>query len=161
MALDALDRVRTAMSIELPPFMAGLVGGVIGWFVTQFVAEPLRRFFVMRREIAQHLLDYENVVAPRNERGEITEYFTGQDAPRLYDAQKQLRQLGTQMLSFVQTDALAANMIRWLWRYDPTKAGRSLMALSHDIAVFGDERARRRSDIIAALRVQSQRTATS
>jgi hypothetical protein len=142
------------MTIEVPAFVAGLVGGTIGWFVTQFIAEPLRRFFGMRRDIAQRLLDYENVTAPRNERGDVTEQFTEQDAVRLADAQRKLRELATQTLSFVQTDALAANLIQAIWRYDPTKAGRSLVGLSHDLAVYGSERARHRQNILEALRLK-------
>jgi hypothetical protein len=57
------------MDLKVPPFVAGLVGGVLGWLVTQFIAEPLRRFFGLRRDIAQRLLDYENVRTPREERG--------------------------------------------------------------------------------------------
>jgi hypothetical protein len=142
------------MDIEVPPFVAGLVGGVLSWFVTQFIAEPVRRFFGMRRDIAQRLLDYGNLSAPRNERGDITEGFTEQDETRLRDAQKKLRELATQTLSFVQTDAIAAKLIEVIWQYDPTKAGRSLFALSHDIAVYGNERKRHQDNILEALRIK-------
>jgi hypothetical protein len=67
----------------------------------------------------------------------------------------ELRQLGTKMLSFAHTDALATNLIRWLWRYDAIKAGRSLMGLSHDLAVYGSERARHRQNIQTALRIKA------
>jgi|RhiMetdeSRZDD1v2_1073273.scaffolds.fasta_scaffold1305731_1 hypothetical protein len=50
--------------MTLPPLIAGLVGGVISWFVRQFVPEPLRRFFEMRREIVLLLLDCEKVTRP-------------------------------------------------------------------------------------------------
>jgi hypothetical protein len=144
------------ISIELPPLILGLIGGVISWFLTQFVAEPLRRFLAMRRDIAQHLMDYENVRAPRDARGGITaaEDFTEQHAERLRDAQKRLREFGTQMLSFAQTDPMATKLIRYLWRYDPLKAGRSLVGFSHDIAVYGDERAAHRRNILDALRIK-------
>jgi hypothetical protein len=135
-------------------FVAGLLGGVLSWFVTQFIAEPLRRFFGMRRDIAQRLLEYGNVSAPRNERGDITKGFTEEDRVRLRDAQKRLRELGTQTLSFVQTDTLAANLIQKIWRYDPTKAGRSLLGLSHDLAVYGNERKRHGENIVDALRLK-------
>jgi hypothetical protein len=122
------------MDLKVPPFVAGLVGGVLGWLVTQFIAEPLRRFFGMRRDIAQRLLDYENVRAPRDERGGVTEEFSEQHAVRLGDAQKKLREFSTQTLSFVQTDALATYLLQRIWRYDLTKAGRSLLGLSNTIA---------------------------
>jgi hypothetical protein len=143
------------MAVELAPFVAGAIGGIGSWFVTQFVAEPIRRFLGMRREIVQHLLDFENVSAPRNDRGKITEDFSNHNSARLRDAQSELRRLGTKMLSFAHTDALATNLIRWLWRYDAIKAGRSLIGLSHDLAVYGSERARHRQNIQTALRIKA------
>ena len=139
-----------AMAV-LTQFIIGLIGGVAGWFVTQFVAEPLRRFFGIRQDIAQRLLDYENVRAPRNERGDVTEGFTEEDEVRLRDAQKKFRDLATQTISFVQTDALAARLIAALWRYDPKKAGRSLIGLSHSLAVYGNERYQHRNGVRNAL----------
>jgi hypothetical protein len=56
-------------------FITGFIGGIVGWLVTQFVAEPLTRFLRMRRDIAQHMLDYENILARCNDGGEITEPF--------------------------------------------------------------------------------------
>jgi hypothetical protein len=139
------------MPFELPPFIAGLVGGVIAWFVTQFIAEPLRRFFGMRREIAQYLLDYGNVRA----RGEDGQELTEQDKARLRDAQKKIRELATQTLSFAQTDALAANLLRWLWRYDLMRAGTALLMLSHELAIgTQDERQLAVKSIYKALRIK-------
>jgi hypothetical protein len=142
------------MTIDIPALIAGAVGGVIGWFVTQFIAEPLRRFFGMRRDIAQRLLDYEDVKAPRHQSGGVTEGFTAEDEVRLRDAQKKLRELAVQTMSFVQTDAFAATLIAVLWRYDPTKAGRSLVDLSHSLAVYGNERHKHRKDVHDALRLK-------
>jgi hypothetical protein len=142
------------MSIELHPLIAGLIGGVFSWFVTQLIAEPLLRFFGMRRDIAQRLLDYENVKAPRHQSGGVTEGFTEEDEVRLRDAQKKLRELAVQTMSFVQTDALAANLITALWRYDPTKAGRSLVDLSHSLAVSGYDRHQHRKGVLDALRLK-------
>jgi hypothetical protein len=83
---------------KLPSLIAGLVGGVISC-VGQFVPEPLRRFFEMRREIVQHLLDCENVGAPAMIEGCLClpEDFTEQDVARLRDAQNKSRQLGAQI----------------------------------------------------------------
>lgn len=142
------------MAIELSPFIAGLIGGIVSWFVTQSVAEPLRRFLGMRRDIAQHLLDYDNVAAARDVDGKRLEQFDEQDAARLRDAQKKLREFATQTLSYVQTDAVATNLIRWLWRYDPMKAGRSLIGLSNTLGAYGEERHRHRNNIRDALRIK-------
>jgi hypothetical protein len=153
MALAAHDRV-TAMTLDLAPLVMGAVGGIGSWFLTQFVAEPIRRFLGMRREIAQHSLDTDNVRARSNEKGKPTKNFSEQDAERLRDAQSKSRQLGTQMLSFVHTDVLATKVIRLFWRYDPVEAGRSLIGLSNELAVYGGERARHRRNILTALRIK-------
>jgi hypothetical protein len=139
----------------LPSLIAGPVGGVISWFVTQFVPEPLRRFFKMRREIVQLLLDCENVTRPAMIEGCLClpEGFTEKDLARLREAQNELHRLGPQMLSLAQTSALALNMIWRLGRYDPVKAGRLLMGLSHGLA--GYELAR--ENILAALRIKAVR----
>jgi hypothetical protein len=133
------------MPIELPPLIAGLIGGVIGWFVTQFVAEPLRRFFGMRRDIAQRLLDYANVRAPRTE----------QDEARVRVAQEKLRDFATQTLSFVQTDPVATTLIQLIWRYDLQKAGQSLLLFSLDIALADEQdRETHRKNVGDALRLK-------
>jgi hypothetical protein len=138
-------------------FITGFVGGIVGWLVTQFVAEPLTRFLRMRRDIAQHMLDYENVRARCNDRGDVTEPFTEQDEVRLRNAQKEMREFGAQVISFVQTDPVAAKLIWFFWRYDASKIGRSLVGLSHDLAVYGSERARHKNDIRDALRLSNER----
>ena len=140
---------------KLPSRIADLVGGIVSWFVTQFVPEPIRRFLGMRREIVQHLhfLDCENVRGPAMIEGCLClpEDFAEQDAARLRDALNKSRQLGTQMLSLAQTDALAVNMIWRFSRYDPVKAGRLLMGLSHDLTGYGLAR----DNILAALQIKA------
>ena len=139
--------------MELLPLVTGAVGGIGSWFATAFIAEPLRQFYGMRREIVQAILDSENVVAPRNERGDITKNFTDEDKVRLRDTQLKMRQLSTQMLSLAFTQHLVVKWVKWL-HYDPVEAGHSLIALSHNIAVFGNERSRSRKKVLAALRTE-------
>jgi hypothetical protein len=79
--------------MELLPLVTGAVGGIGSWFATAFIAEPLRQFYGMRREIVQAILDSENVLAPYNERGDGTKNFTDEDKVRLRDTQLKMRQL--------------------------------------------------------------------
>jgi hypothetical protein len=72
--------------MELLPLVTGVVGGFGSWFATAFIAEPLRKFYGMRREIVQAILDSENVLAPYKERGDGTKNFTDEDKVRLRDA---------------------------------------------------------------------------
>jgi hypothetical protein len=85
--------------MALLSLLTGAVGGIGSWFATAFIAEPLRQFYGMRRETVQIILDSENLSAPRNERGYVTESFSDEDKVRLRDTQNKMRQLSTQMLS--------------------------------------------------------------
>jgi hypothetical protein len=151
------------VTLELPPLILGIIGGVISWFVTQFIAEPLRRFLGMRRDIAQRLLVYGNVRGPRiaNEPRPLGAHpatpVTAQEEARLREAKDKLRELATQTLSFIQTDSVATKLLQlpWLWRYDLRKAGMSLLLLSLDIGVADEnERAAYQKDIEDALRLK-------
>src|SRR6266513_670189 len=97
---------RAAMAIEFGPFVAGAIGGIGSWFMAQLVAEPVRRFLGMRREIVECVVDFDSLeVRPRYRRPkghpiiEIDD-FTDEDAARLLDAQNRFRRLGTQMQTF-------------------------------------------------------------
>jgi hypothetical protein len=120
---------------QLAPFAAGALGGISSWFVTQLLAEPLRRFFGMRRDIAQRLLVYRNIKGPPVANGNVTTFLNARDEARLREAKDKLRELATQTLSFTQTDSVATKLLqwRWPWRYNLQEAGLSLLALSLEI----------------------------
>jgi hypothetical protein len=144
------------MTIELGPLIMGLLGGIGGWFLTYGVTEPLRRFFEVRRDIIEHLLDTLNVPATHHARtGEPTERdVSDQDLARLRDAERKCRQLGTKLLSFYQTDFVAQHVLRWCWHYDLLKAGRALIGLSNNLSLYGDARKNYRQDIHNALGIK-------
>jgi len=143
-------------------FITGFVGGIVGWFVTQFVAEPLRRFFGMRRDIAQRLLVYANVRGPRENLAAplgapLAKPLTEREEASLHEAKDKLRELAMQTLSFIQTDNVATKLLQspWLWHYDLWKAGRSLLLLSLDIdRADEDELATYTNDIDDALHLK-------
>jgi hypothetical protein len=134
--------------------LAGFTGGVVSWFVTEFIAHPFRRFFQMKSEIYQCVLFYGNVHAPIDERGKPSEKFTDDDKTRLREAQSKLRQLAMEMQSFAATEYFAARLVVALG-YHPMKAGRSLVGYSNSIAVYGDERVQHRENVFAALQLDA------
>lgn len=89
----------------------------------------------MRRDIIQHLLDIQNVLATHDATGEPTGNVSDQDFARLREAQNKCRQLATKMLSFYQIGFVAEHLLRWCWHYNVLKAGRSLIGLSNDLPV--------------------------
>jgi hypothetical protein len=134
--------------------LAGVLSGVVSWIATDFVARPVRRFFQMRGEIFQCMLYFDNVRAPVSERETTTADFTTDDAANLKEAQSALRRLDVQMQSFAATERLAS--MRVALKYDPMKAGRSLIGYSNRIGIYGSERAERRKDVLAALRIKEE-----
>jgi hypothetical protein len=90
----------------------GFVGGIVSWFVSEFAAQPLHRFFQIRSEITQCILFYATVRADGSERGEVTQDFTEDDAARLKEAQTKVRDLAMQMQSFAATNCIAPTLLR-------------------------------------------------
>jgi hypothetical protein len=138
--------------MSIAAVFAGAVGGIVSWFAADFIGRPLRAFFQLRSEIIQCMLTYDNVSAPINERGKPSEDFTEDDLARLKEAQVALRQLAMKMQSFAATEALAARLLAF--RYDPMKAGQSLVGYSNRIAIYGTERWEHRNEVLAALKIE-------
>jgi hypothetical protein len=151
-----LQRKVTSMSgsLSVLSVLAGAAGGVASWFATDFIARPIVRFFQMRSEIVQCILYYSNVRAAASERGRVSENFTDDDMARLQEAQSKLRQLAMQMQSFAATEDIALRLVI-VRGYDPLEAGRSLVGYSNSIALYGDERAKHRKSVFAALRIRN------
>jgi hypothetical protein len=70
----------------------------------------------------------------------------------LEEAREASRQLGARMLAFAHTEWLANWLIVRL-RYDPLKAGRSLIGVSNSIGTPGNERHQHKQNVMAALRI--------
>src|SRR5262245_32265038 len=134
--------------MNLTSVLAGAAGGIVSWFVTDFIGRPVSGFFRLRTEIDQCIRFYGNVRAPVSERGKVTEDFTAEDLDRLQEAQAALRQLAMKMQSFAATERMAHTLVKAL-RYDPWTAGKSLVGYSNSIARYGDERVQHLNKVYA------------
>jgi len=132
------------MTGSLGTILYGIIGGFVGWFATDFLARPIRQFFQLRGEVCQTMVMFDNIRAMRNGEPNIFD-------PRLKEAQETFRLLGSRMLAFAHTEWLANWLIVRL-RYDPVKAGRSLIGVSHSIGTAG-ERYQHKQNVMAALRI--------
>jgi hypothetical protein len=141
------------MTNIITSLVLGALGGVVSWFATDFIAQPLRRFFHLRGEIAARMIIYGNVRAPIDERGKDTDDFTDDDMVRLEKAQIAFRRWGARMLAFCHTEPIGYWLVLRM-RYDPLEAGQSLIGLSNSIGVYGNERHQHRQGVLNALHIK-------
>src|SRR6266404_3352423 len=107
--------------------------GALGWIVLEFLGKPVRVFFDLRDEVRARLLLLANVAPPKPRETistslEIQQYDVALKAGR--EAQRILRDLGSQMLAFSETEIAACNGIA-MFGFDAVAAGRGLIALSN------------------------------
>src|SRR6266403_1607321 len=132
--------------------------GVLGWIVLEFLAKPIRAFFVLRDRVRAQLLLLANV-APLKPREtistslEIQQYDVAVKAGR--EAQRILRDLGSQMLAFSESEIAACNGIA-TFGFDAVAAGRGLIALSNTCYRNRTDRADFSSKIEVALRFKAR-----
>ena len=108
--------------------------GVHGWIVLELLGKPIRAFFDLRDQARAQLLLLANVAPPKPRETistslEIQQYDVAVKAGR--EAQRILRDLGSQMLAFSESEIAACNGIAATFGFDAVAAGRGLIALSN------------------------------
>jgi hypothetical protein len=109
-----------------------VIGGVVVWYGSNFIAEPISRFLRMREQIRSRMLHYENVGL-----GSGTLQWHP-DGLRLHAAELEFRELATDLRGFSDTRRYVTAMLRSVG-YDLTRASRALIGLSNSLA-SGDGR---------------------
>jgi len=132
--------------------------GVLGWIVLEFLAKPIRAFFALRDRVRAQLLLLANVAPPKPRETistslEIQQYDVALKAGR--EAQRILRDLGSQMLAFSESEIAACNGIA-TFGFDAVAAGRGLIALSNTYYRNMTDRADFSSKIEEALRFKAR-----
>jgi hypothetical protein len=107
--------------------------GVLGWIVLELLGKPIRAFFDLRDQVRAQLLLLANVAPPKPRETvstslEIRQYDMALKAGR--EVQRILRDLGSQMLAFSESEMAACNWIV-AFGFDAVAAGRSLIFLSN------------------------------
>lgn len=137
----------------------GLVAGVLGWLIAEFIVRPVRRGLDAFAEGQVELLRYGNVRAKVQERDEASpklapvEDFTGEDEKRLAKAQETFRDIGARLLALAQTERLPSAILR-LFGYDAEVAGRAMIGLSNTIHAYGKSRAHFAAEAEKTLRLK-------
>src|SRR2546425_6640093 len=129
--------------------------GALGWIVLEFLGKPVRAF---RDQVRAQLLLLTNVGSPKPRETistslEIQQYDVALKAGR--EAQRILRDLGSQMLAFSESEIAACNGIV-TFGFDAVAAGRGLIALSNTYYRNMTDRADFSSKIEEALRFKAR-----
>src|SRR5258707_5742659 len=132
--------------------------GALGWIVLEFLGKPVRAFFDLRDQVRAQLLLLANVAPPKPRETistslEIQQYDVALKAGR--EAQRILRDLGSQMIAFSESEIAACNGIA-TFGFDAVAAGRGLIALSNTYNRYGTDRADFRSKIEEAIRLKAR-----
>jgi hypothetical protein len=132
--------------------------GALGWIVLEFLGKPIRAFFDLRDQVRAQLLLLANVAPPKPRETistslEIQQYDMALKAGR--EAQRILRDLGSQMLAFSENEIAACNGIA-TFGFDAVAAGRGLIALSNTYHRNRTDRADFSSKIEEALRFKAR-----
>src|SRR5258708_14244432 len=106
--------------------------GILGWIVLELFGKPIRAFFDLRDQVRAQLLLLANVAPPKPRETvstslEIRQYDMALKAGR--EAQRILRDLGSRMLAFSESEIAACNGIA-TFGFDAVAAGLGLIALS-------------------------------
>jgi len=122
------------------------------------LGKPVRAFFDLRDQVRAQLLLLANVAAPKPRETistslEIQQYDVALKAGR--EAQRILRDLGSQMLAFSESEIAACNGIA-TFGFDAVAAGRGLIALSNTYYRNMTDRADFSSKIEEALRFKAR-----
>ena len=135
-------------------FLGFAVSGAVGWFVSEFVARPIRSFFDLRKEVRQQMLFLSNVVTDLPKPFVTIEDKSRKRFDQLVEAKQRkrlvLRELGTKLLAYADGEPVAAFLLRKLG-YDPRSAGSALIGLSNNLGQ-GNERATFSTSLKKALR---------
>jgi len=131
--------------------------GAFGWFALEFVGRPIRNFLDLRRLVRHQMLFLANVPAPQPRETCVTSEQIQRydvDVRNVREAQRILRDLGSQMLAFAETETAACIAIE-PFGFDPSVAGRNLIGLSNTLDRYGADRAALRKKVEEALRYKS------
>ena len=114
-----------SLSQALWSLLWAVTGGIVVWYGSNFIAEPISRFLRMREQIRSRMLYYENVVSG------ILGWHP--DSLHLHAAESEFRELATDLRGFSDTRPYVTAMLQCVG-YDLTRASRALIGLSNALA---------------------------
>jgi hypothetical protein len=140
------DRARAGKQERLTVFW-GFIGGVIAWFATTFLGQPIVAFIAARSEAARTMAQFEHLDRYDPEREEFPDSI-------IMDRQKSMAAAGAQLVAFAHTNQLFIPLLRKLKLW-PQNAGNNLILLSQ-LNPAGVDNEEVRKDIMRQLRLGSR-----
>jgi len=136
--------------------------GILGWFALGLLGLPIRALLELRRKILEQMLALENITPPKPRElavssREISEY--DQAVIKVREAQRTFRDVGSQMLAFVENEPAADNALAAIG-LNVAEAGSRLIELSVSYSQPHIDRADLRRQIKKALRSTDAATAS-
>jgi hypothetical protein len=138
-------------------FLTVAATGAFGWSALAFLGPPIRNFFDLRRLVRHRMSFLANVPAPQPRETCVTSEQIQRydsDLRNVREAQRVLRDLGTQMLAFGESETAACIAIK-PFGFDPSTAGHNLVGLSTTLGRYGTDRAALCKNVEKALRFKS------
>jgi hypothetical protein len=137
--------------------VTGFVGGIFAWFFTNYITQPVQRFFDLRREVNRCLVVYGNVgarsaIAPSGQR--VPLHNSTEEDARLVEGQNAFRDLAGKMRAFANVDRIA-NRIVTCCGYDADNVATALIGYSNEIMTDGPGRAAFSNRIEKLLKISS------
>jgi hypothetical protein len=152
-ACDTPRALTLNPSLRYPPanggktklnFLWGFLGGIIAWFATEFVGQPIKTFLAARSEAAKVLAQYEDLDRYDPERDPPDPELTNGRAGSL-------RAVGAALIAFAHSNQFLLPVFRRL-HLSPQHAGSSLILLSQ-MKPNGVSNADERDEIMRYLRL--------
>ena len=132
----------------LIPGAVGAIIGIIGWYATEFLARPLRRFFDLRGEVKRRMLFCWNAPLAHTV---IRDGYSDAEAEKLQEGRHQLEDIGAQIASLENAEFLVGVVIRRMG-YDPTGASKALRAAAIELGTDIEDRDKNFSRVDKALK---------
>jgi hypothetical protein len=139
-------------------WIGAAIAGAVGWYATAFFAGPMRSFFDLRREVRRQtlLINEEDFWVRSGLDGLPDSREEAKAARKLDDARRLMRDLGSQLIAFAETEWLAARTLQCLG-YDPKLAGRHMRKFATCLSDFGPEPGAQLSTVALALRFKASK----
>ena len=123
-----------------------LIFGAIGWFALEFFGRPIRDFFDLRRRVRTEMLKFELLWNA----DDIVAHVTS------YKEQDNLRELSAELISFGQSEWLAAKVLT-SFGFNPVLAGQRLSRFAVEYGPATEDRSASYRAVLEALKYPAHR----
>jgi hypothetical protein len=134
--------------------IAILAAAALSWFASEFIGQPLRAFFDLRRKVLAQLSNVETISLPKPRELAVSSrqiHDYDQAVRNVREMQRTLSNLGFELLAFGEHEPVASNVLVAMG-LNPIAAGSRLIELSMACSRIDTDRASLRDRVEKALR---------